>query len=177
VRSASALDEARQATGEPPRSCKEGMAEVETEIARLDGLARHALRALWRKHHRCTPPVKIGRDLMIRAIAYKIQERAYGGLSLATLRRLRSLAQAIEDKGASAFDPGIALKPGARLIREWHGRTHTVIVLDDGFEYDGRRYRSLTRIAKLITGAHWSGPVFFGAKKRTSRAAVEASHE
>jgi Protein of unknown function (DUF2924) len=65
-----------------------------------------------------------------------------------------------------AFDPGGMLKTGATLVRQWRGRTHTVLVREDGFEYDGERYRSLTVIAERITGAHWSGPRFFGLTKR-----------
>jgi hypothetical protein len=70
------------------------------------------------------------------------------------------------EKRARSFDPGIILKTGATLVRQWRGYTHTVLVREDGFEYDGRRYRSLTVIAEQITGAHWSGPRFFGLTKR-----------
>jgi Protein of unknown function (DUF2924) len=80
-------------------------------------------------------------------------------------RRLRILAGESE-KGARSFDPGRVLKTGATLLRQWRGRTHTVLVRDEGFEYEGRRYRSLTVIAEQITGAHWSGPRFFGVSKR-----------
>ncbi len=99
---------------------------------------------------------------MIQAIAYSIQEQAYGGLSLATTRRVRSLARKLEHEGGAAFEPGCPLKPGSKLVREWHGRTHTVSVLTDGFEFDGQRYRSLTMITRAITGSHRSGPRFFG---------------
>jgi hypothetical protein len=138
------------------------MSEVETEIAALDGLETDQLRIEWRRLYRTEPPPRLSRDLLLRAVAYKIQERAHGGLAQATKRRLRSLTQELETNGHSAFDPGISLKPGARLVRQWHGRTHTVIVLEDGFEHDGCRYRSLTQIVKRITGVHWSGPRFFG---------------
>ena len=114
----------------------------------------------------------MSRDLMVRALAYRLQERAQGGLAPATKRKLRSLVAEIEAKGAQVFDPGIALKPGARLVREWAGRTHTVIVLEDGFEYDGERCSSLTKIAAKITGAHWSGPRFFGIGKTSERRAA-----
>ena len=81
-------------------------------------------------------------------------------------RRLRDLAREIETKGTGTFDPGVVLKPGTRLVREWGGRIRTVIVVEDGFDYEGERYRSLTQIAGRITGAHWSGPRFFGIGKR-----------
>jgi hypothetical protein len=83
-------------------------------------------------------------------------------------RRLNTLAGEFE-KGRLSFDLGVILKSGAKLVREWRGHAHTVLVLDDGFEYEGRRYRSLTMIAARITGVHRSGPRFFGVTKRTSR--------
>jgi hypothetical protein len=155
------------------------MDPLESEIAALGGLSAHDLRVAWRRLHRDKPPSCLNRDLMIRAIAYRMQERAHGGLAPATRRRLGSLVGEIETKGTSAFDPGIALKPGARLVREWGGRMHTVVALENGFDYDGERYPSLTKIATLITGAHWSGPRFFGIRKAASRSALpaEAGHE
>jgi hypothetical protein len=69
-------------------------------------------------------------------------------------------------KGARSFDPGGVLKTGATLVRQWRGHTHTVLVRDEGFEYEGRRYRSLTVIAERITGTHWSGARFFGVSKQ-----------
>jgi hypothetical protein len=102
---------------------------------------------------------------MLREIAYKMQERACGGLAPAIKRRLRTLAADIEANGAGALPSALLLKPGTRLLREWGGKTHTVIVLDDGFEFEGERYQSLTQIARGITGAHWSGPRFFGLRR------------
>src|SRR5262245_21923686 len=86
----------------------------------------------------------------------------------ASRRRLQRLAGASE-KGALAVDPGIVLKPGTILVRQWRGHTHIVLVHKDGFEHEGQRYRSLTVIAERITGAHWSGPRFFGLAERTPR--------
>src|SRR6266851_2637183 len=103
--------------------------------------------------------------LTLREIAYKMQERAHGGLAPAVKRRLSALAEEIEANGARALAPAPLLKPGTRLLREWGGKTHTVIVVDDGFEYQGERYQSLTQIARRITGAHWSGPRFFGLRR------------
>jgi hypothetical protein len=153
------------------------IADVEGEIAALDGLARPDLRTLWRRLIRSEPPLRISRDLMVRAIAYRMQERARGGLGLAIRRRLRLLVEAPADNRITAGDRGVVLKPGASLVREWHGRTHTVLVREDGFDYQGQRYRSLTQIAQTITGAHWSGPIFFGVRKRPARPAGEAGHE
>ena len=126
--------------------------ELESEIAALGGLSAHDLRIAWRRLYRDQPPRSMSRDLMIRAIAYRMQERAHGGLAPATRRRLRSLVEEIETKGTDAFDSGIALKPGARLVRDWAGQAHTVIMIEDGFEYHGERYPSLTKIAARITG-------------------------
>ena len=114
----------------------------------------------------------LSRDLLIRALAYDLQERTRGGASVALRRRLQSLAAASE-KGALAVDRGIVLKAGTTLVRQWRGHTHTVLVQKDGFEHDGQRYRSLTVIAERITGAHWSGPRFFGLTKQ-ARASLPA---
>jgi hypothetical protein len=155
------------------------MSQLDVEIAALQGAATHDLRIVWRRLYRGEPPLCMTRELMIRAIAYRMQERVHGGLAPATKRRLQGLVAEIEAKGTEAFDPGIVLKPGARLVREWAGRTHTVVVLENGFDYDGERYPSLSKIAARITGAHWSGPRFFGIKRTSSRPIVptEARHE
>jgi hypothetical protein len=81
-------------------------------------------------------------------------------------RRLQNLAE-VSDKAMMAVDPGLVLKAGTTLVRQWRGHTHTVLVHNDGFEHAGQRYRSLTAIAERITEAHWSGPRFFGLTKRT----------
>lgn len=163
MRSAITRDRTRQDTSESPASRAD---MVGAAVAALETRTTHDLRVEWRKLYRAEPPSRLSRDLILRAIAFRLQERAHGGLSPTTQRRLNSLAEELKAKGAAQFDPGAILKSGTRLVREWHGRAHAVMVLDDGFEYEGQRYRSLTRIATLITGVHWSGPVFFGLKKR-----------
>jgi hypothetical protein len=147
---------------------------AEGEIAGLADRPTHELRLAWRKVYRREPPVGLSRDLVIRALANKLQERAYGGPSASMKRRLNTLAGEFE-KGGLSFDLGVVLKAGARLVRQWRGHAHTVLVLEDGFEYEGQRYRSLTMIAARITGAHWSGPRFFGVTKRTSRSLSTAA--
>jgi hypothetical protein len=152
---------------------------AEDEIAELADRPTHQLRLSWRKLYRREPPVGLSRDLMIRILANQIQERAYGGLSPSVNRRLNTLAGEVE-RGSLSFDPGVVLKTGARLVRQWRGHAHTVLVLGDGFEYNGQRYGSLTMIAARITGTHWSGPRFFGVTKRTSGSlstAAETGHE
>ena len=117
----------------------------------------------WRRLYRSEPP-KISRDLPIRGISYRLQEIEQGGLGKSTRRKLKTLAKMFRTTGRVGPNPGLSLKPGARLVREWHGRTHTVTVTEDGFEYAGMNYPSLTKVVKKITGAHWSGPRFFGLK-------------
>lgn len=129
------------------------------------------LRCEWRRLYRSEPP-RISRDLLLRGIAYRRQELEHGGLSKTTRRKLKTLAKMVRATGRVAPDSGVCLKPGARLVREWRGRTHTVTVTEDGFDYAGTSYPSLTRIAKKITGAHWSGPRFFGLL-RDGRAAKD----
>ena len=90
------------------------------------------------------PPLGLSRDLIIRGLADKLQQRAHGGPSRALKRRLRIFATDFEKGGARSFDPGGALKTGATLVRQWRGRTHSVLVREDGFEYQAQRYRSLT---------------------------------
>jgi hypothetical protein len=115
--------------------------------------------------HHTGPPLGLSRDLIIRGLADKLQQRVHGGPNRALHRRLRILAAA-SAKGAPSLDPGVVLKTGATLVRQWRGHTHTVLVRGDGFEYEGQLYRSLTVIAERVTGAHWSGPRFFGVGKR-----------
>ena len=172
---------ARQHSGEPSplpgrggnnRPGKARAAKPDSEIAELVNRSTQDLRLGWRKLHLAGPPLGLSRDLMIRALANELQERAQGGPSAALRRRLQTMARELE-KGASSFDPGIMPKTSTTLVRQWRGHTHTVLVREDGFEYEGQHYRSLTVIAERITGAHWSGPRFFGLTQRV-RASVAA---
>ena len=99
---------------------------------------------------------------MIRAVAYRIQERTYGGLKGPLKRKLKAAMAEYEQGEKAKISPSTKLQPGIRLVREWHGQRYDVQVLDNGFEFDGRSYKSLTAIAREITGARWSGPRFFG---------------
>jgi hypothetical protein len=142
------------------------VAEVDSQIAELAHRSTHELRFAWRQLHRVVPPQGLSRDLLIRALAHQLQEQSYGGTDRALQRRLQTLTGEREKRGAS-FDPAAGvLKTGTTLVRQWRGHTHAVFVRDDGFEYEGQPYRSLSVIAKRITGAHWSGPRFFGLTKR-----------
>jgi DUF2924 family protein len=167
---------ARQHSGEPSsgldpnggrkdRLRHPDLAELDGEITGLVDRSTQELQCAWRTLHHIGPPLGLSRDLMIRGLADKLQRRAHGSSSRAVQRRLQILAGEFE-KGTRSFDLGNVLKTGATLVRQWRGHIHTVLVREDGFEYEGRRYRSLTMIAEQITGAHWSGPRFFGVSKR-----------
>jgi hypothetical protein len=130
------------------------------------------LRQEWRSLYGREPP-RISRDLLRLGVAYRRQELQYGGLGKATIRKLATLAKTLRQTGRVGPAPTLSLKAGTRLVREWHGRTHTVTVTEDGFEYDGASYPSLTKIAKAITGAHWSGPRFFGLEAKDKRRSTE----
>ena len=130
-----------------------GIAEVDRQIAELVDRSTHELRLAWRQLHRAGPPQGLSRDLLIRALANQLQERIHGRASRALRRRLHTLAGEFDRDGAS-FDPGLVLKTGTTLVRQWRGDTHTVLVRDDGFEYEGQHYRSLTMIAERITASN-----------------------
>jgi hypothetical protein len=104
------------------------------------------------------------------AVAYKLQEKVFGGLKPATRRFLLDAAKA-QQKPARSKPAGARFKAGTVLMREWKGVTHQVTVLEEGFLFDGKRYRTLSEIAGRITGAHWSGPTFFGLTKLARQAA------
>lgn len=134
-----------------------------------DGVSLDGLRQEWRRLYRREPP-RISRDLLIRGIGYRLQEIQQGGLSKSTLRKLQTIAKDLRLTGRVGKMPSLSLKAGARLVREWHGRTHTITITEDGFQYAGASYQSLTKIARQITGAHWSGPRFFGLPSATGAA-------
>jgi hypothetical protein len=138
--------------------------DIAAELARLDSMSLYRLRGEWARLHRRPAPQRFGRDLLIRAIAYRLQERALGGLSKSQLRKISTGSQTrgVEQRRSR---PKAEIKPGTRLVREWHGVTHIVLVLEDGVEWKGKRFRSLSVVAREITGAHWSGPRFFGLQQ------------
>ena len=135
-------------------------AEVAGALALLPGLDTAALRAEWERLHRRPPPHDLTRDLLLRGLAHRLQELASGGLSPATARWLATCGAPNTATRTRRAKVG-RLKPGTVLVRGWRGRTHTVVVREDGFEHGGRLYRSLSLIAREVTGAHWSGPRFF----------------
>ena len=139
--------------------------DTAAELGRLSALTIFELRGEWRRLYRMPPPMRLSRDLLMRGISYKLQERSLGGPSEAVMRKLERLNGGSSESNARKSASPISLKAGTRLVREWRGVTHTVLVHADGFEWNGKRYRSLTIVAREITGAHWSGPRFFGLRK------------
>jgi hypothetical protein len=149
--------------GGRPHPASENLSQKLTALADLD---TPGLRREWRRLYRSHPPLHIRRDLLVLAIAWKLQEKVYGGLTAAQKRKLAGIAEELRRNGNMSGNPAIRMKPGMRLVREWRGETHDVLVLEDGFEWNGERRRSLSAIAREITGTHWSGPLFFGVKPR-----------
>ena len=124
-------------------------------------MEREELVDLWAKVIGGAPPRRLGRALLRHILAFEIQARHHGGPPAALQKKLAAFAKG----GERPKSP--KLKPGGRLIREWNGVSHIVDVTDDGFVWRGERYRSLSAVAREITGAHWSGPRFFGLIRRS----------
>src|SRR5260221_1855195 len=137
---------------------------VAAQLKALEGEDARSLRALWQKTFGRPHPGWVQKDFLILALAYHLQEKARGGLRDALRRRLRGFAHEVEAKGHIASLAGAKIKRGTRLVREWHGATHVVTVGDSDFEYRGKRYQSLSEIARMVTKTRWSGPAFFGLK-------------
>jgi hypothetical protein len=137
-------------------------------LSRLPTLKIAELRQQWRALYKAEASPHLSRELLVRAVAYRMQEVALRGLRPVRQRQLRQIAQQYKQTGAANTPRHPELKPGTRLIREWQGRTYDVLVLDDGFSWQGTSYRSLSAIARKITGTAWSGPLFFGLKQNRS---------
>jgi hypothetical protein len=142
---------------------------VLAQIGALKSMPAAGLKARWQELFDTEPPPYNRRFLESR-LAYRIQELAFGGLKPETVERLAALADGLGGKATkrarSAQDRPIT---GTRLIRDWQGIEHSVTVRDDGYEYQGRPYKSLSAIARLITGTRWNGWVFFGLKNQRAR--------
>ncbi|MER8626106.1 DUF2924 domain-containing protein [Mesorhizobium sp. M1143] len=151
--------------------------DIEAEVTALDDLSREQLAAQWEKIYKCPPPKGVRRELLVRAAAWHLQAKRLGGFSTETRRMLRSAIDRVEkkladrDKQPSVVTDDIKVTtapkrkqvlPGARLVRDWNGKTHIVDVVEGGFVLEAKLYPSLSSVARKITGAHWSGPRFFG---------------
>lgn len=134
-----------------------------SDLAALDDLPLNGLKERWSAIYGSAPPSGMSRNILVRAIAYRIQEQASGGLDPSTRRRFdRAAADLAAGRTPSPLAPKV--KPGTRLLREWQGKVHEVIVVEKGFEYRGNSWPSLSAVAREITGTRWSGPRFFGLK-------------
>ena len=138
-------------------------------LSRLPTLDIGEFRQQWRSLYKTPAPSNLSRELLVRAVAHRMQELALGGLRPEPRRQLLRIAQHFkEEPGEARILARPQLKPGTRLMREWQGRTYDVLVLDDGFSWQGTHHRSLSAIARKITGTAWSGPLFFGLKPNRS---------
>lgn len=142
------------------------MMDLTAQLNELSALPPAKLRAKWRELFRKTAP-DLTPDLLRRSIAWRLQERRHGGLTPAVKKQIMQAQKRLAARGGAGVTGQIALKPGTRLVREWNDKSYHVLVCDEGFEFKDRHYRSLSQIAEEITGAHWSGPRFFGLKKRS----------
>lgn len=140
-------------------------AALEAEIGRLPALSLFELRNRWKTLFGHLAPKSLRRNFLARAVAYQMQVEAYGGLSVATKRRLREIANAVRTGDANAMLGSNRIKPGTQMIRQWQNKTHTVTAVANGFEWNGRTYKSLSAVAKAITGTNWNGFAFFGIKR------------
>lgn len=132
-------------------------------VKALEKMDRAALAAAWSQIMASPVPKGLSQPFLRRFLAFELQARRYGGLPKGFAARLRAATRA----GARPKAP--SLRPASRLMREWNGRTHVVDVTEDGFLWNGQPYRSLSAIAREITGARWSGPRFFGLNERDGR--------
>ncbi len=145
-------------------------AGLASELASLPALGRQNLTERWRALYGIEPPTKISRPILIRAIAYRMQEKTLGGLRPMPHHTLARAGEEIASGRAIAVAPArICFRPGTRLLREWQGVTYEAIVLEDGVLFRGEHYRSLSEVARAITGSRWSGPLFFGLKSASKK--------
>jgi hypothetical protein len=144
---------------------------MEGKLAQLRTLSRKQLLESWQELYGRPAPPGIRREFLIPFLAYRIQERAYGGLSPSALSELRRIARSIEQlKGSARLVLKPKIKVGTRLVRGWRGKTHEVVATKSGYEYRGVGFLSLSEIARKITGTRWSGPAFFGIKNAKAAA-------
>jgi len=143
-------------------------AALGAEIGRLPALSLLELRNHWKTLFGHPAPKSLRRNFLARAVAYQMQVEAYGGLSVATKRRLREIANAIRNGDANAMLGSSRIKTGTQMIRQWQNTAHTATALAEGFEWNGRTYKSLSAVANAITGTNWNGFAFFGIKRAPS---------
>ena len=145
---------------------------IERQISDLQDLSTGQLKDAWTQRLGTKPPDVRSREVLLRLLAWQLQSESFGGLDAPTELKLREIAKALERHGS--YEPKIRreLSPGVVLTREWRGVTHKVTVTMNGFQHLGKAYRSLSDIARTITGTRWSGPRFFGLEQKTDREAA-----
>jgi Protein of unknown function (DUF2924) len=148
--------------------------EIEAQLAQLEHLTRGQLVERWCELYGSDPPGKVSDLLMRQAIAYRLQVRLIGGLNFSTRRTLERALDQDGPVGAAPKTQDKSIAVGAVLIRQWRGATHQVTILENGMLYRGKHFRSLSEVAREITGTRWSGPLFFGLK-RNHKAALDGA--
>src|ERR1700709_711100 len=148
---------------------------LEGELDRLRTMPIAQLRVRYREVLRADPPKAFGPDLLRRSIAHRIQEKAYGGLSRSAQRLLDQMMKAFAAKPNGKMALRRRIKAGSGLVREWRGKSYRVMVLANGFAYDGKIFGNLSEIAVLITGTRWNGPRFFGLRSKTEESGKSAN--
>jgi hypothetical protein len=134
------------------------------EIAGLSKASITDLRERWKTLYGKEPSGHIGRSFLVRAVAYRLQEQAFSGLKPSTRRLLARVAEEAAAGSSSKSPPVRKAETGTILVREWQGSAHRVTVLGNGVSFNGKHYRSLSEVAREITGSRWSGPRFFGLR-------------
>ena len=143
---------------------------VLAQLAALPEKSTAELKQMWRELYDREPP-PFNKPFLVKRLAYRLQELAYGGLSARAEVKLKALIEDEDARVKGRRPQGRGDRPivGTRLVREWQGVEHTATVIDDGFEHQGRRYKSLSAIARAITGTRWNGPLFFGLRSHSSK--------
>lgn len=141
---------------------KPSTSSIDAELAALPRCGSKALQQRWKELFGIDAP-DVSDDVLMRAIAYRLQERVYGGLSASTSRKLRKIAADLRsNRKATCLPDAPRIAPGVQLFREWNGETEVVEVTTSGFVWRSQTYRSLSAVARAMTGVRWSGPRFFG---------------
>ncbi len=139
---------------------------VAAQVAALPGMSTADLKAMWRELSDAEPPIQNNKQYLINRLAYRIQELAYGGIRPAVRAKLDAMADALDPKAPKQRTNRPVV--GTQLIREWKGAEERVTVVANGFEWQGRRFKSLSAVARAITGTQWNGPAFFGLRSGKS---------
>lgn len=150
------------ATARSPADASVGLTDA---IAQLRDLDLAALLVRWRNHVGGEPPAHLPKFLIVRMLAFRLQEDAYGGLPDSAKRALERLRGPDGQRSPEPIPPvsvSAGLRPGTLITREWQGALHRVMVLEEGFAWNGTTHKSLSEVARAITGTRWSGPKFFG---------------